>query len=438
MKPTPEDSLSQTLRDVRILYGRELKAALREKSIVINSLLIPMLLYPVMLWLMFTAMTFVQGQQERFVSRVAVLELPAAHGDLASRLDEDEDRRFETADVADEAVAREQIRSGDLDLLVRAVPPDERAAALEGNLGFELVYDASKDRSDTARGRFEGLLSDYRADWLEREAAQRGISEDGWELFEVERENTASGSDMGGFILGMMVPLLTIIMIAVGCFYPAIDATAGERERSTWETLMTVSASRTSVVLAKYLYVATMGAAAGLINLFALTLSMGSILQPLLGDERSDLSFEMPLEALPLIALASLLLAFFIAAGMLLFASFARTFKEGQSMIGPFYLVCLLPPMLVNSPDLELTFGWALVPVANVALMIRGFFLGQYPWDLMAVVFAVEMVTVLLMLWLVRWVLSFENVLSGSYGGDFFKFLKSRLGRNAGAKTAES
>ncbi|MDA8018399.1 MAG: ABC transporter permease subunit [Thermoanaerobaculia bacterium] len=422
-------SLSQTLRDIRLLYVRELRDALREKSIVINSLLLPMLMYPIMLWLMFTAMTFVQGQQDRFVSRVALQGLPADHGALRESLAEDGDGRFELQELADADAVDELIRAGELDLAVRAIDAAGSAADLEDNVAFELIYDASKDRSDTARNRFEDTLGDYRADWLENAAIERGVSRESWDLFSIKRRNTASSSDMGSFMLGMMVPLLTIIMIAVGCFYPAIDATAGERERSTWETLMTVSASRTSVVVAKYLYVATLGTAAGLINLFALTLSMGSILQPMLGDEASDLSFEMPLEALPLIGVSSLLLAFFVAAGMLLFASFARTFKEGQSMIGPFYLVCLLPPMLVNSPDLELTLGWALVPVANVALLIRGFFSGLYPWELIGVVFAVEIITIVLLLWLVRWVLSFENVLSGSYNGDLLKFLKSNLGR---------
>ena len=426
--PSQTSSLGQTLRDVRILYLRELRSALREKSIVINSLLLPMLMYPIMLWLAFTGMTFIQGQQERFVSRVALVDLPAAHQALRDELASDENGRFELQD-ASAADADELIRSGDLDLLVLATEAAGDGAAVDDNVAFELVYDASKDRSDTARGRFESHLADYRAGWLERAASDRGVAKESWELFAVERKNTASGKDMGSFIMGMMVPLLTIIMIAVGCFYPAVDATAGERERSTWETLMTVSASRTSVVVAKYLYVATLGAAAGLINLLALTLSMGSILQPLLGSESGDVSFEMPIQALPLIAVSSLLLAFFVAAGMLLFASFARTFKEGQSMIGPFYLVCLLPPMLVNSPDLELTLGWALVPVSNVALMIRGFFVGSYPWDLIAITFAVEIATIVAMLALVRWVLSFENVLSGSYSGDFLKFLKSTLGR---------
>ncbi len=71
-------------------------------------------------------------------------------------------------------------------------------------------------------------------------------------------------------------------MVAVGCLYPAVDTTAGEHERGTWETTLTLAASRFSIVIAKYLYVTTMGFIAGLLNLTAMTLSMGSVLAPLM------------------------------------------------------------------------------------------------------------------------------------------------------------
>lgn len=424
-------SWTRDLQDIRTLYLRELRSALREKMILINSLLVPLLLYPVLLWGVFTLMTFVQGQEEKFVSRVAFFDLPAAHEKLQERLleknGEEGAERVRLVEASGPESATEAVRAGELDLVVRALDPSGDAASLDENVSFELVYDASKDRSVAAYERFENLLSEYRTDWIEREAARLGVDQGAWELFAVERTNTATSEDMGAFFLGLLVPLLMIIMIAVGCFYPAVDATAGERERSTWETLMTVAASRRAVVTAKFLYVASLGAAAGLLNLGAMTVSMGAILQPMLGDDAGGMSFEIPLAALPLMALAALLLALFVAAGMMLFAAFARTFKEGQSMIGPFYLVCLLPPLLVNSPDLELTLGWAFVPIANVALLFRAVLVGSYPWALIGVVFAVEIVTVVLLLWAARWVLGFEDVLTGSYGGDASRFFREKI-----------
>ncbi len=39
-------------------------------------------------------------------------------------------------------------------------------------------------------------------------------------------------------ILGLIAPLYFVIMVAVGCLYPAVDTTAGEHERGTWETTL--------------------------------------------------------------------------------------------------------------------------------------------------------------------------------------------------------
>src|SRR5204863_4037251 len=64
-------------RQVRILYLREMRAALREKTIILNSILIPIFLYPFLMWAAFTGLTLVMGQSERFVSRIVVANWPA-------------------------------------------------------------------------------------------------------------------------------------------------------------------------------------------------------------------------------------------------------------------------------------------------------------------------------------------------------------------------
>lgn len=413
------------LYDIRVLYLRELRSALRERGILVNSILIPLFLYPVMLWLMVSAISFVRGQEERFVSRVALIDLPEAHVELRQALAEDEVIALQEAPAA----WRDAIAGGELDAVAEFLPPEAAGAALADNFSLRLAFDASKDRSATARRRVTEAVDDYREQWLRRSGEALGLGPEQWRRFHVERDNVASSGEMGAFVLGMLVPLLMVIMIALGCFYPAVDSTAGERERSTWETLMTVSASRASVVVAKYLYVATLGGLAGLLNLFALTLSMRAILAPILGAESDSLEFAIPFAALPLLALSTVLLAMFIAAGMMILASFARTFKEGQSMVGPLYMLCILPTLLVNSPDLELTAKWALVPIANVTLMFREVIGGIYQWPWIGLTLAVQVAAVAVCLALARWVLSFEDVLMGSYSGSFGKFLKGRWQR---------
>ncbi|MEM7357170.1 MAG: ABC transporter permease subunit [Acidobacteriota bacterium] len=419
--------------DIRILYLRELRSALRERGILVNSILIPLFLYPVMLWLMLTGLSFVRGQQERFVSRIALVDLPSAHEDLRQTFADDES--IELVEASPDW--QEAIAAGDLDAVAEFLPPGTDAAALEGNFLLRLGFDASKDRSQKARQRVNEALDDYREAWLERSSETFGLGLPEWQRFRIERFNVATGSEMGAFILGIFVPLLMVIMIALGCFYPAVDATAGERERSTWETLMTVSASRTSVVVAKYLYVATLGGLAGLLNLVALTVTMRSILAPMLSDT-STLDFQLPLTAMPLLALSAVLLAMFIAAGMMILAAFARTFKEGQSMVGPLYMLCILPTILVQSPDLELTPKMALVPIANVVLMFRELIGGIYKWPLIGLTLLAQAAIVALCLALARYVLSFEDILLGSFNGSFGKFFKSRILRRSGSPEVAS
>lgn len=428
-------------RDVYVLYLRELRGALRERSIVVGSLLVPMFLYPVMLWVIFTAISFVGGQEERFVSRLALVDLPSAHQGLNEKVAAIE--RVEL--VAPPADPEAELAAGEIDAVARFRPAAEAPEGerpedggrlkdgrledgrLQDNIALTLLYDASKDRSRIARRRLEEVVDAYRSDWLARAGEELGLDVAARQRFRIARRNVAGGRAMGSFVLGLIAPMMMIIMIAVGCFYPAVDATAGERERGTWETLMTVAASRTSIVVAKFLYVGTMGLVAGLLNLIALAVSLRAVLAPMLGASSGEIELRLPLAALPLMVVVALLLALFMAAGMMLFAAFARTFKEGQAMVGPFYLLMIMPPLLVNAPDLTLTPRLALVPVANVALLLRDALAGRFSWPAIALTLAVEVVLIVLLLLLARTVLRVEEVMADAPAGSLPRFLKERL-----------
>ena len=419
--------------DIGILYRRELRSALRERNIVINGILVPIFLYPLMLWLIYTGITFVGGQTEGFTSRIMLRSLPQDHPALRQKLAAD--TRIELKEMPDPNAA---IREGTLDLFAEFLPPESAAAALDGNFRVRVTYDNSKDRSGIARDRFESLLSNYRDRFLERRAGALGISAAQLQQFWVETRNVATSRQMGEFILGLMLPLFLIIMVAMGCIFPAIDSTAGEREKSTWETTMTIATPRANIIVAKYLYVATMASLAGILNLTAMLLSMKSVLAPILGGRTDSLSFQIPLLSMPIILLATVLLALFVAAGMMILASFARTFKEGQSMVSPFYIAIFLPILFLQVPGIELTVGLALIPVVNVAMVFREAIAGVYHWPLIGITLAVEACCVALALWLAMTILRYEDFLLGTYGGSFGKFIKERLlgGKRRGRRTS--
>jgi ABC-type Na+ efflux pump permease subunit len=271
------------------------------------------------------------------------------------------------------------------------------------------------------------VLAEYRRAWLRREARNLEISDDDWRGFSIDAENVASERQMGGFILGLMVPVLFVIMVAMGCFYPAIDCTAGERERNTWETLMSSAASRVNIVAAKYLYVTTLGCLAGALNLLAFALTLKPIFAPMLGEADITLDFSVPLAVVPLLILSAVLLAGFVSAGMMIFASFARTFKEGQAMITPFYLLVLIPPIFLQMPGLKFSLALAFVPVVNVTMLVRSLVSGEFSWLPIGVTIVVSLLLIAACIRLAAFILQFEDVMVGSYDGNWKRFLKERV-----------
>jgi sodium transport system permease protein len=420
---------------VLVLYRKELRSALRERSIVLNSVLIPIFLYPVMLWLMFTGLTFAEGLAEGTSSRVSVHGLTPEHMEVLDTL-----RVAEMMLVADTpatvAESEARLARGELDAVVVFEPLPDTTGMLAGNFSVRIAYDRSLERSRRARERAEQVVERHRERWLTQRAQGMAIPREEVEGFRVAPRNVATGEQLGTSLLSEMLPLFLVVMVALGCFIPAIDTTAGERERSTWETTLTVAAPRFSIVAAKYLYVATLGVSAGVLNVLAMFLSMGAVMAPLLSRSGEDFRFSLPGLALPVMVLGAIALALFFAAAMMILAAFARSFKEGQGMVTPVYWLALVPLMLSQGSDATLTPATAAIPVANVAMMIRDAVRGVFLWPLIAETVLVELGTVVLCLFLARAILGFEDFLIGSYDGSFWRFLKERmLGRPKAARS---
>ncbi len=96
-------------------------------------------------------------------------------------------------------------------------------------------------------------------------------------------------------------------------------------------------------------------------------------------------------------------------------------------MVMPLYFAMFLPVALVNAPGVELTTGFALTPIVNVALVFREAVAGIYRWPLIGITVAIEVLCVLLSLKLAVLILRYEDFILGTYGGNFLKFLRERL-----------
>src|SRR6202007_2722421 len=77
-----------------------------------------------------------------------------------------------------------------------------------------------------------------------------------------------------GLSLTALVPLILILMTITGAVYPAIDLTAGERERGTLEILVSAPVPRMSLLLGKYIAVGTVAVLTATINLTMMLITL--------------------------------------------------------------------------------------------------------------------------------------------------------------------
>ncbi|MCL6503192.1 MAG: ABC transporter permease subunit [Pirellulales bacterium] len=169
------------------------------------------------------------------------------------------------------------------------------------------------------------------------------------------------------FSLVALAPLVLILMTITGAVYPAIDLTAGERERGTLEVLVAAPVPRMTLLLAKYLAVVVVACLTAAMNLVMMTatvvaLGLGNLL---FGEEG--------LRAVTVLEVSLLLLLFaaFFSAVLLAVASFAHSFKEAQAYLVPLMLVSIAPGLAGILPGLELRGGTAIIPLLNIVLLSR-------------------------------------------------------------------
>lgn len=169
-----------------------------------------------------------------------------------------------------------------------------------------------------------------------------------------------------------LLPLILLLMTVTGGVYPAIDLTAGERERNTLETLISIPVPKFRLLLAKFVAVVTVTLLTGLMNLIAMSVTLYALQLDtvLLGPAGFTFALAMKL----LLALSAF--GLFYSAVLLMLTSSARSFKEAQAYLIPLLMLSIGPGMVILLPGWELTNFTSVVPLVNILLLSKQFLEG--------------------------------------------------------------
>ena len=226
----------------------------------------------------------------------------------------------------------------------------------------------------------------------------------------LEDHSTADKREQMGALVGGFLPYILLMVCLMAAMYPAIDTGAGEKERGTLETLLLAPVPRSSIVLAKFLMLFTVGLTSALLmvaSLGGLLFFFGRFIQ---GDltqmVRAIGAGDLAMMALMLVPTAAI-----FASILLSISVYAKSYKEAAGLISPLIVVTVLPTLAALLPGVELNWKWAMVPLTNVSLAMKELVKGTMDYSIFTVILLSTTVTAGALLALCRWWFNREQVL---------------------------
>jgi sodium transport system permease protein len=283
-------------------------------------------------------------------------------------------RAWREADNPVLAAARSVVTGRLADAVVVAWPGLDRAAGAEGAGQLTVYFDSVREESATALDRLDRALEAYRTRAVAGRIDARDLPRGFASVFELLRRDVAPPSRQAGRILGSFLPFLLISLSLFGGFYPAVDLTAGEKERGTLQTLLCAPLRPIEIVTGKFLAVWAVALGTALVNVFSLGLTVAR----LLGS--ADMS--VPVSAYALTAAMLVPVTLTTAALFIAVAVFARDFKDGQNFLTPVYMLLVIPAGATMLPGVELNAWTAFVPIVNIALLVKALLIGEWRGNL--------------------------------------------------------
>ncbi|MBI0447018.1 ABC transporter permease [Deinococcus sp. DB0503] len=365
--------------------SRDLLSTLRDRRTLISTVLIPLLLIPLFtlgLPLLLGRLIGGQAQERQKVGVVGML--PESLRAALTRDERAPDGRVTRTGVELVPVKnpRAAVQSGEVDAALRA-PTALPTRAGDGSGTLEIYAKLGNLRAQTgAFAKVQSTVEAYNRELAVQRLGTLGLGPQTLTPVTLAPIDVSPEQERRSGQLAFLIPLLMLNFILTGAMATALDATAGEKERGTLESLLVSPVRRSEVVAGKLLATTVTALTTACFSVLGFLLS-GVLARAALAGEPSDLTqaFGGQLTLTPGSALALLgamvSAALLISAVLIALSIYARSYKEAQTYVTPLSLVIIFPAVMLQFSDfLTLSGGLYTIPLfgSMVALLdtVRG------------------------------------------------------------------
>ena len=347
---------------------KELRDNLRDRRTFVSALLFGTVLMPLLLSLLVNVAVRHNRSQDGMPVALTVV-----HGERAPNLVAAlAQYRIEvSAANLDDAAAREAVRRQQhrIVLLIPDHYADQMAA---GQPAPVLLYADSSDAAGAADvARVRAVLAQQAGQIARLRLMVRGLDPTVLSAIAVQDVDVATPTSRSVLILGTLSYLIVLTML-MGGLHVTLDATAGERERGSLESLLTVPVPREQLLYGKIL-------AACVFMLISLSLSVGAMAIVLRHVGLESLGMNVNLNVVTVLEIIACCapLAPLGAALMTTVAAFTRSYREAQTYVGLVLLIPTLPLVFASVAGLRPTAWLMLIPSLSQHFLVTGLLRAQ-------------------------------------------------------------
>jgi sodium transport system permease protein len=377
-----------SMGNIRVVYQKEVVDLLRDRRTIMSMVVVPLLMFPVLAIGLGYLANAAMGNAKKEVP-VVMISGGQDSPRLLATLQPGDEFHFEPAQPDYVArISNKKIRAA------VEIPPGFDAAEKNGTPGkIYIDYFEGDINSSLAADKLEKYFHKLRDKTVKQRLEARQIPASILEPFTVEQKNVAPPEKVAGATLGGMVPYLVILLCFTGAMYPAMDLTAGEKERGTLETLLCSPVSRTDIVMGKYLTVLSASVTTALLAVVSMGVSFTYGKQFLDTDSSGgQIHLQIGIQAVLAVLLMGLPLSMLFSAVLIAVSLFAKSFREAQTYLTPLTFLIVIPAVVSLLPGTELTARTALIPILSTSLVSKELVAGIYHWGYISMIFGASCV----------------------------------------------
>ncbi|MBS1840937.1 MAG: ABC transporter permease, partial [Acidobacteria bacterium] len=375
-----------SLRNIGIVYRKELREALRDRRTVVASVVVPLFLFPLLSVGFMSLVQNIANKAEESSPKVMLVGGEDSPGLLAALK---ATPKVEIVPATPDW--KNRVMEKEVPVAVEIPPGFDKNLADQKKLEV-VVYNYSGElKSEIAAGKINDSLKAYRDTVVKNRVVAQKLSPEVLDPFDITKKNIAPPEKSGAALFfGGFIAYIVVFLCFNGGMHPAIDLTAGEKERGTMETILSSPISRAHLVVGKFLLVLTTALATAALSVISMGISftIANAFQAQAAQAgKETMQMHIGIGAALSVFIMAIPLAVLFASVQLTIASFAKTYKEAQTYLVPLIFIVIIPAIAAMLPGVDLNAKLSLVPILNVSLLCKELVIGTYHWNFIAIIF---------------------------------------------------